>query len=108
MYKTIFLHHHVRFGIVVEDWGDCTAGAEIAADRLEKWVRNLSLSDTRAIHADLVESGPACSDDPIMESPRLLAYWEARADAERTGAAVSGADVNDGHRRTCNLRPLES
>jgi hypothetical protein len=103
MYKTKFLHHNICFGIVVDGWGDCAAGARIAADQLEEWVRNLSPADAKAIHADLVKSDEAYGGDPVFETPQMLAYFEARTAAERTGMAAGGADANDGH---CNLCPL--
>jgi len=105
MYKKRFLHHKMCFGIVVDDWGDA-AGPEIAAAQLENWVKGLSFSRTEAIHRDLVKSDNAYGDDPIWETPHMLALCEARTAARQAGMAASGDDVNDGHSCSCQLIPI--
>ena len=92
------------FGIVADDWGDA-AGLEIAAAQLDSWVKGLSRSRTEAIHGDLVKSDTAYGDDPIWETPHMLALCEARTAARQAGMAASADDVNDGHACTCQLIP---
>jgi hypothetical protein len=105
MYKTKFLHHNMCFGIVADDWGDAK-GEEIAVAQLERWLKDLSVSRARAIYADLVKSDTAYGDDPIWQTPQMLALLEAQTCAQREGMTASEDGLNDGHDCQCGIVPI--
>jgi hypothetical protein len=102
MYNAEFPHHNMHFVIVVDDWG-ATSGPEIATADLKRWVKGLSLLETRALHSDLTNSDSAFDGDPILESPAMLSYYEARTTARQAGMEASEEALHDGHKCNCQL-----